>query len=106
MNLNSDIVIFGDNNSLELMKKARRPNKPSLLGMVNAELETLQPCSWPSFKASRKEFELNNGTHPIDVPSVELGCIWSSKLAMQGQSMQQHPDYEWNIWLDIGMHDP
>jgi len=102
MNLNADMVICGNDQSLELMTTARHPSKPQLVGVINREIETLAPCSWPSLK----NLASHNLTDPINVPSVELGCIWSSKLALQEQSMEQHPDYQWYIWMDAGIHDP
>jgi len=43
-------------------------------------------------------------THPVHVPSIELGCVWESKLDLLQKSKQKHPSFEWFIWLDAGFH--
>jgi len=100
MGLNSDMVIYGDNRSLEVMTQARGQQKP-LVGKVQMEIEMLPPCSTVSeLYQNEKHY-----THETHVPSIQLGCIWSGKLTEMVQSMKDHPDYPWYIWIDVGFHD-
>lgn len=101
MRLNADMVIYGDNRSLGMMTQARGQQKP-LVGSIPTDVNMLPPCSYLGDI-------FNNSAHytdPSNVPSVQLGCIWSGKLTEMVRSMKDHPDYPWYIWMDVGFHDP
>merc|ERR1719282_1034899 len=70
MSLNADMVIYGTNRSLEMMTRARGQQKP-LVGNVSMEVDMLPPCSYLGDIFNNSAFY----THPVHVPSIQLGCI-------------------------------
>eukprot|EP00419_Tripos_fusus_P030088 CAMPEP_0172699506 /NCGR_PEP_ID=MMETSP1074-20121228/30225_1 /TAXON_ID=2916 /ORGANISM="Ceratium fusus, Strain PA161109" /LENGTH=850 /DNA_ID=CAMNT_0013520721 /DNA_START=72 /DNA_END=2624 /DNA_ORIENTATION=- len=101
MGLNASLSIYGDKQGLEALTSARDAQLPKMVSTTEVELEDLEPCA--SFRgiltSGRGSF-----THPVHVPSRELGCVWLSKLHLLVQSATKHPEYAWHVWLDAGMH--
>merc|ERR1712046_95688 len=67
----------------------------------NIQVKDLSPCStnWNLMSSHQSDY-----THPVHVPSIELGCVWDAKVDLLQKSKQKHPSFEWFIWLDAGFH--
>lgn len=108
MGLNSSMHIYGDEHGLSVMVEARRQSdirskKPDLLGKSLVSVDDLPPCSshWEELTQHPAKF-----THPWHLPSIELGCIWSGKLAVMKRAADQHPYFDWYSWVDVGLNWP
>ena len=103
MGLNADIAMYGNSESLASFFASRkyRSNGSIIRLIVESNFSDFEPC-----KSHMSEFTSapEKYTHPYHLPSVELGCIWLSKLFMLQYSAEELPKYEWHLWLDIGLH--
>ena len=103
MGLNADIAMYGNSESLKSIFASRkyRSNGSIIRLIVESNFSDFEPCkSHMSELTSAPE----KYTHPYYLPSVELGCVWLSKLFMLQYSAEELPKYEWHLWLDIGLH--
>ena len=103
MGLNADIAIYGNSESLTSIFASRRhrSNGSIIRLVVESDFSDFEPCrSHMSDLTSAPE----KYTDPNHLPSVELGCIWLSKLFMLQYSAEELPNYAWHLWLDIGLH--
>lgn len=100
MTLNSPMMIYGDASALKEMQGARELRSPSLVGSVELSLKDLAPCSarWQDLHDSEAKY-----TNDVDVPTVDLGCIWDGKVGLLERSARSNPDYLWHAWFDVCM---
>jgi len=116
LNLPAKLVVWGDENGFQAMQKTRERSQRPFYAHHNVEVKDLQPCSKNWDRISQHPDQYTSGKldltgesqhktgHPLDVPSIELGCIWDAKLDLLRRTKQLHPNFEWFIWLDAGFH--
>lgn len=99
LSLHTPLVIYGSAASLEEMTRVRGSSSPPLVEQAQVAIDELGPCS------SHPELSLHSSkyTNRVDVPTVDLGCIWDGKPGLLEKSSSNHPDYDWYAWLDVCM---
>ena len=103
MNLKSNLAVYGDSSSLAHIFAARKHrNQGSVIRLViESNYHDFEPCKSHWLKLSNAP---GNYTDPRHVPTIDLGCIWLSKLWLLQKSADELPQYDWHLWLDIGLH--
>lgn len=103
LNLRTNLAIYSDTEGLSQLFAARKnhPEASFIRLVVESEYKDFEPCKSYLSKLSNSP---SNYTHPAHVPSIGLGCIWLSKLWLLQNSVEELPQYEWHLWLDIGLH--
>lgn len=115
LNLPTNLVVYGDDNGLSVMQEIRDKSKRPFYAQHKVEVKDLQPCAknWDLISQHPDQYtsgkldltgQSQHETGPLDVPSFELGCIWDSKVDLLRRTKQEHPNFEWYIWLDAGFH--
>jgi len=99
--LNTSMAFYGDAFGVQNMLKARGEVQPPAVSSQLVNLSSLEPC------ASHGEMMRQDPTfwtHPIDAPSISLGCVWDGKISVMARAARDHPDYDLYGWIDVGMH--
>lgn len=91
LQINAPYVLFTDD--IEGMKEFRSESNTEFRYRPLDRFETVQKYQ-PHLKGS---------THPVHVPSEELGFIWLEKMAMVKEAADCHPEKEWFVWVDAGL---
>lgn len=102
MTLNTPMAIYGDEYGIEHMTQAHEGAVAGpLIGIHSHSLNSSEPCK---SHGAQLRANVTHWTHPVDAPSVSLGCIWDGKVGILSRAMEEHPAYDLYAWVDIGMH--
>jgi hypothetical protein len=88
MNLKANLAVYGDLSSLAHVFNARKHHSPaSIIRLVmESDYHDFEPCKshWSELLQSPGNY--SDATH---VPTIDLGCIWLSKLWLIQNSAQE-----------------
>lgn len=104
MNLTANLAIYGDPGSLAhvfIVRKHHHSPDSLIRLIVESNYFDFDPCQTHLAMLTNAP---GNYSDPINVPNIDLGCIWLSKLWLLQNSAQELPAYNWHLWLDIGLH--
>ena len=103
MNLKANLAVYGDSSSLAHIFAARKHrSQASIIRLViESNYHDFEPCKSHWSKLSKAP---DNYTDPMHVPTIDLGCIWIAKPWLLQKSAEELPQYDWHLWLDIGLH--
>jgi len=105
LSINSDLVLYGDHESVSKLASIRRNSSLPLLGAVPIDIEELPLCSAHGKQLRLGDFSSVNGGYTSDLfPSIDLGCVYTGKLHILERSARDHQGYLWYAWLDVGMN--
>ena len=92
VNINCPYVFFGDDESIELIKRYRNINYPT-------HYIKLSITEFYTYK-----FYENIVTHPIHCPSKELNIVWNEKIFLLHIAKELNPfNTQWFCWCDAGI---
>ena len=97
LNLGINFAFYGDTSIMQVTNNF----KSRLVLSVKANVSDFGPCKshWTELKANENKY-----ISVVHVPSADLGCIWLAKIDLLQYSASQLPEYNWHLWLDIGIH--
>lgn len=91
LRINCPYVFFGDENSLEVVKRHRK-DLPTFYIELNIE---------DFFTHQLKDKMI---THPVHCPSVELNLIWNEKIFLIEKALEKNPfNSDFFFWIDAGI---
>lgn len=109
LGMSAYLALWGDAAALAWMKAKIHRSRTVLVGMTEVPWWRLPPCGTRlCAKTAARPCDhwavknISAYRHGVHVPSVALGCVWSSKLALLQRSSKHHPEFEFHMWIDIG----
>ena len=93
LNVNENYVIYTRNEDLSLLKENREKFKNKTIYEIK-DIDGFYTYG----------LNIQNKTHPIHVPSKELGLIWLEKINLVNETSKKNPyNSEWFCWIDSGI---